>query len=113
MPKILINRNIYPFDLSAQALTRLQELAGDDYKGRETPRQDPHLLQVFEEIGNKTAAHPQARLTVVTVPDDVSWHIVQPYPSPQSTRRVYADGSSEIIETLQSEYVCSDYSRWY
>jgi len=113
MPKILICKNSYPFDYSALALTRLQELAGDDYKARETPRQDPHLLQVFSEIGQNIAAHPKARIKVVSIPDDTSWHIVRPDHSANREFRIYADGTSEYIEPLQSEYVCSDYSRWY
>lgn len=96
--KIVINADWGGFGLSDAAIQRYAELAGlnlisraddkfrwtnwyqdqvdDDHywSERDIARNDPHLVQVIEELG--TAANgDHAYLKVVDVPDDVVWDI--------------------------------------
>lgn len=72
--KIVINKSYGGFGLSDAALGRYLELKGyptDDYY---VNRNDPILVQVIEELGDKASAK-YSSLTVVEIPDDVEWTI--------------------------------------
>jgi hypothetical protein len=71
--RILINRCYGGFGLSDAAVTRLQELGVLAYH-REIERNDPKLLQVFDELGQATNG-PFAELQAIEVPEGVEWQI--------------------------------------
>ena len=74
MKKIVINTCFGGFGLSKPAMERLAELGCTDYV-YDIKRDDARLVQVVEEMGN-AADGSFAKLTVVTIPDDVvAWHI--------------------------------------
>ena len=73
--KIVINTCFGGFGLSDEALARYNELAGtkEEYHWQ-IERNDPFLVQVIEELGNK-AAGKYAELKIVDIPEDVDWYI--------------------------------------
>lgn len=78
MRKIVINDDYGGFGLSTKALSRYNELSGEnrDYSS-EVPRDSPYLIKVIEEMG-KEANGAFADLKIVSIPDDVKW-IVEEY----------------------------------
>lgn len=99
--KVAINSNSGGFSLSHVAFRRLRELGcetalkepdygefyGDgcslrkksslDRNGafcRNIPRNDPHLLQVVEEMGEEADGRA-ASLKIIDIPDDIEWEI--------------------------------------
>ena len=78
--KIVINNCFGGFGLSDVALGRYLELKGYPTESRslyyadDGIRNDPILVQVVEELGDKASAK-YSRLTVVEIPDDVEWTI--------------------------------------
>ena len=100
--EIVVNRVYGGFSLSHAAFLRLQELgcktaldepdygeyysdgsgprknmgSGFDMFGDDMRRDDPLLVQVVKEMGEK-ANGPCANLRVVNVPDDVEWEIAE------------------------------------
>ena len=73
--KIVINKCFGGFGLSNVAIERYNVLSGKEvssYYDRE--RNDPHLVQVVEEMGDLANSN-YSELKVVEIPDDVSWHI--------------------------------------
>ena len=100
MTKVVINACYGGFSLSRAAFLRLREL-GNEYALKEPdygeywsdgsgplrespmgmesflydiPRDDPQLVQVVEEMGEKAYGSP-AKLRVVSIPDGVEWEI--------------------------------------
>lgn len=61
------------------------------FSEREIERDDPLLVQVVEELGKKSWGWA-AELTVVEIPEDVDWHIVD------------YDGREHIAETHRTWY---------
>lgn len=76
--KIVINTRFGGFGLSEEAYARLQELGVKDpwIFYRDENRNNPLLVQVVEELGEK-ANGDHASLRVVEIPDDVKWEIVE------------------------------------
>ena len=98
--KIVINADWGGFGLSDAAIERYAELASINlisqpdgkyslthwyqdqvdehhyWSERDVARNDPHLVQVIEELG-EAANGDYASLKVVDVPDDVDWDIVE------------------------------------
>ena len=73
--KVVINKSYGGFDLSDAALKRYNELDGYDHKKtRNIARDDVYLIQVVEELGDKSWGH-YAELKIVEVPDEVDWVI--------------------------------------
>jgi len=96
--KVVINARHGGFGLSEKALLRYAELAGfnlavgekvsqfttlyyrDEVKDENIfwehtiDRDDPHLIQVVEELG-RAASGDFAELKIVEIPDDVQWEI--------------------------------------
>ena len=74
--KIVINRCHGGFGLSDMALGRYMELKGypNDSRSLYYNRNDPILVQVVEELGDKASGR-LSRLRVVEIPDDVEWQI--------------------------------------
>jgi hypothetical protein len=110
MRKIVINKCFGGYSLSTEAMLRLRELGcqqaidepilvGEKYKdgsvvteqyfshGRDIPRDEPLLIQVVEELGEK-ANGKYAKLKIVTIPDDIEWEIDE-YDGQESVREVY------------------------
>lgn len=74
--KIVINVRHGGFGLSETAELKYLELSGQplaEFRW-EIAREDPHLVQVVEELG-AAANGPYAELKVVEVPDGVEWTI--------------------------------------
>ena len=76
MQKIVINDKHGGFEISELASTRYRELAGVDFSEYrwELKRDDPHLVQVVEELG-EAANTRYSTLKIVEVPDDVEWSV--------------------------------------
>lgn len=73
--KIVINKCFGGFGLSEKALEYYNELANTKVKYcNDIPRNDPHLVQVIEELG-ELAGKWYSELKIVDVPDDVEWYI--------------------------------------
>lgn len=73
--KIVINTCYGGFSLSPKASQRYKERTGKTIGAYpDVERNDPDLVSVVEELGEK-ANGPDARLKVVDVPDDVKWYI--------------------------------------
>jgi hypothetical protein len=100
--KLVINKCFGGFSICREAFLRLRELGCEAAKkepdvgelyddgsgprtafggklewesfGREIPRDDPHLVQVVEEMGEKASGNC-ARVRVVEIPDGVDWEI--------------------------------------
>lgn len=74
MKKIAINTCFGGFDLSPQAAQLFLMYSGETFSVNETPRDNPHLIQVIEELGN-CAASKISSLKVVKIPANVEWTI--------------------------------------
>jgi hypothetical protein len=76
MQQIVINACHGGFGLSETADTRYRELAGVDFSEYRwgVKRDDPHLVQVVEELG-EAANTRYSNLKIVEVPDDVQWSV--------------------------------------
>ena len=75
--KVVINTDFGGFGLSEAALKRYKELHGavpKDWYTWDIDRNDPHLVQVVEELGD-AASGELARLRIVEIPDDIEWSI--------------------------------------
>ena len=76
--KVVINNCYGGFSLSDAGIARYIELKGaeltDNFYDRDIPRDDPILIQVFEELGD-AANGSCADLKIVDIPDDVEWQI--------------------------------------
>jgi hypothetical protein len=70
--KIVINQCYGGFGLSNKAKLRYRELSGSDFDKWGCDRDDPALVKVVEELGEK-ANGEHANLKVVEIPDDVDW----------------------------------------
>ena len=76
MTKVLICNRHGGFGLSDKAVSRLRELGAEikNCYDHNIKRDDPLLLQTFDEMGQE-AAGGYCRLKVVEIPDDVEWTI--------------------------------------
>jgi hypothetical protein len=77
--KIVINADWGGFGLSDEAWQRYCEFTGQDHTDenlyhRDTPRDDPYLVKVVEEMGS-AANGDFADLKIVEIPADVEWQI--------------------------------------
>lgn len=73
--KIVINTCYGGFSLSPKAVQRYKARTGETLGTYpDVERNDPDLVAVVEELGEK-AAGPCASLKVVEIPDDVEWWI--------------------------------------
>lgn len=75
--KIVINTCYGGFGLSDEAESAYKELAGvsdPDWWYRDVDRDDPYLVQVIEQLGER-ANGSFAELKVVEIPADVLWEI--------------------------------------
>ena len=73
--KIVINSCFGGFGLSDAALARYNELTGQTLEYYfEIDRNDPNLVQVVEELGEK-ADTTYSQLNIVDIPEDVDWDI--------------------------------------
>lgn len=77
MRKVAINREYGGFGLSEAAQKRYMELTGkyyetydDDFK-----RDDPILIGIIEEYGEKICSGAHCKLKIVEIPDDVDFVI--------------------------------------
>jgi len=96
MPKVLTNHCYGGFGMSEKAYERYIELKGitvyrekkygstiywthEDKKNMlydgSLDRDDPILIQVFEELGSKEFSGPYAKVDITEVPDGVAWSI--------------------------------------
>ena len=77
MTKIVINTCYGGFGLSEEAFAQFREIKGlgvqYDFDG-DIPRDDPVLIQIVEQLGQRSHGD-YAKLKVVEIPDDVKWHI--------------------------------------
>jgi len=77
MIKVVINKDFGGFDLSDEAETLYKERKGitdPDWWYKDIPRNDPVLIQIVEELGDKADGTFSA-LKIVEIPDDVNWYI--------------------------------------
>jgi len=77
--KVAINANYSGFCLSRLANEKLVEWGFPIPKGKKWPlsrRQEPLLIKVIEELGEK-ANGPYSRLKIVEVPDNIGYTIEQ------------------------------------
>lgn len=75
--RVVINRCHGGFGLSDEAVNRYKELTGvTDLKfyDRDMSRDDPYLISVIKELGDK-ANGSYAELKIVEIPADVDWTI--------------------------------------
>lgn len=73
--KIVINRCYGGFSLSKEAY-KFMGLEWDNYGSSfSDDRTNPKLIEVVETLGSKVASGGCAKLSVVEIPDDVSWYI--------------------------------------
>lgn len=76
--KVVINVCFGGFSLSDKAVARMKELGIEDaetFWGRwDNSRADLRLVQTVEELGHEANGH-YSKLRIVTIPDDVKWHI--------------------------------------
>jgi len=79
MKKIVINKCYGGFGLSNEAAARYKDLAWippeASFSYYDIERDDPHLIQTIEELGEASASGPLAELKIVEIPDDVQWEI--------------------------------------
>lgn len=64
--KVVINSSYGGYGLSQEAKARLKEL-GQEYGEWSTPRHDPILIQVIEELGSDRASGNHAQLKIVEI----------------------------------------------
>lgn len=75
MTRVVISERFGGFGLSPAGEARYRELSGSEKKYLDDiPRDDLHLIQVVEELG-ESASGGFADLVVIDVPDDVRWHV--------------------------------------
>lgn len=77
--RVVINECYGGFGLSDEAVEKYMALSGQtekDFAHRDIPRDDPYLVQVVRELGEK-ANGSHAKLKIVEIPGDVSWHIAE------------------------------------
>jgi len=77
MIKIVVNRQYGGFSLSPAGFAEYLRLSGEvgrEDRGREIPRDSPHLIAVVESMG-AIADGRHSTLRVVEIPDDVLWQI--------------------------------------
>jgi hypothetical protein len=77
MVKVVINRDFGGFGLSDDAEALYKERKGitdPDWWYADIARDDPLLIQIVEEMGEK-ADGTFASLRIVEIPDDVDWYI--------------------------------------
>ena len=86
--KVVINQCYGGFGLSVEGVLLYEELGGtaeigrSEYHGKtyfnyySIPRNDPILVKVVEQLGDK-ANDKYANLVVVEVPDDAAWHVAE------------------------------------
>jgi hypothetical protein len=77
--RVVINECHGGFGLSEAAINRYFELTGQterDFAHRDIDRDDPYLVQVVKELGDASNGN-YAKLKVVEIPGDVSWHIAE------------------------------------
>lgn len=75
MPKVVINACFGGFGLSDKGRARLEALSGHRRPyDLEIKRDDPHLVQVVEEMGTE-AGHGLSELRVVEIPEGVEWQV--------------------------------------
>ena len=73
--KIVINACYGGFSLSDRGLARYNELTGHNQTYYyDIQRDDPHLVQVIEELGFWSGGY-YSKLKIVEIPDDVDWQI--------------------------------------
>lgn len=76
--KVVINNCYGGFSLSEAGIARYLELKGielnDDFYDRDIPRDDPILIQLFEEMGDAANGFA-ADMKIVEIPDGVDWEI--------------------------------------
>ena len=72
MTKIVINRRYGGFSVSEEAC-KFMGIEYDGY-GFDVERTDPKLIAAVETLGRK-ASGSMAKLKIVEIPDDISWHI--------------------------------------
>jgi len=70
--KVVINKCYGGFSLSPKACAMMGLDSG--HAGRNVRRDDPHLVQIVESLG-ELANGKYAELKVVEIPDDVEWKI--------------------------------------
>jgi len=76
---IVINNCYGGFGLSEAAETRYKEMAGitdKDWYSRDVARDDPYLVQIVRDMGEK-AKGSHAALRIVEVPAGVEWAIAE------------------------------------
>lgn len=75
MQKIVINGCYGGFSLSDCAVERLREWGHSNASSfHDIQRDDPLLIQVVEELGER-ANGKYADLSVISIPDNIPWHI--------------------------------------
>jgi len=87
--KVVINKCFGGFGLSREAVdlyAKAKDLKvgkwnktwehydSGDFYDREIPRDDPVLVQIVEQLGEKASGN-YAKLQIVNIPDDVNWQI--------------------------------------
>jgi hypothetical protein len=78
--RVVINICHGGFSLSDQAIEKYRELTGitdEKFWDRDVSRDDPYLIQIINEMGEK-ANGSYAELKIVEIPADVDW-IVEEY----------------------------------
>lgn len=76
--KIVINQCFGGFGISPEGMKRFFELKGipenDEFSYYDILRNDPHLIQIVEELGEKANGR-YAELEIFEIPDDVDWYV--------------------------------------
>lgn len=74
---VVINTCYGGFGLSDRAIREYMSLAGlveRDFHDTDIDRDDPYLVKIVKELG-EAANGTHAKLKIVEIPGDVSWHI--------------------------------------
>lgn len=74
---VVINTCYGGFGLSDRAIREYMSLAGlveRDFHDTDIARDDPYLVKIVKELG-EAANGTHAKLKIVEIPGDVSWHI--------------------------------------
>jgi hypothetical protein len=77
--RVVINDCHGGFGLSDKAVERYLELTGHtekDFCHRDIDRDDPYLIQIVKDLGDSSFGD-FARLKIVEIPAEVSWHIAE------------------------------------
>lgn len=75
--KVVINKCYGGFSLSKEGINRyatLKNVDPDSFYCRDLPREDSLLVQVVKELKEKANGR-YAKLRIVEIPDNISWHI--------------------------------------